>query len=223
MKLETYADRDLLAFNVADALAGDLNNALMANDNVAIAVPGGSTPGPVFDVLCAANLDWSRVTLLPTDERFVPEDDARSNARQIRDRLLTNRAAAAHFLSLRGSAESVEAAAEEATPLVEAVRPISVLLLGMGADMHTASLFAGAAGTSGALSPDAPAVVATHPDAVPEPRLTLSAPVLTGALARHLMITGEEKREALERAMNLPPEEAPINVALAGTTVHWAA
>ncbi len=222
MNFLEYPDREMAALDVADALAGDLENALFNHDTVTLAVPGGGTPGPIFSVLCAVDLDWSRVCVLPTDERWVPEDHPRSNARLIRERLLTGRAAAAQFLSFHGDGVDPDATAAALAPVVQAKRALSVLFLGMGTDMHTASLFPGADGLSAALDPHAPAVAVTRPAGQPEPRITLTAPVLKGAMSKHLVIFGTDKRAALEKAAHLPPEQAPIRAALQETTVHWA-
>lgn len=222
MKIVDYPDRDMAAFHVADVLAGDLENALLRHDRVTLAVPGGTTPGPVFDVLCAADLDWARITVLPTDERFVPDDHDRSNARLIRQRLLTGRAAAAGFLPLTGGAPSPAHAAKAQSAALLPHLPLSVLLLGMGADMHTASLFPGAHGLTQALGPDDGPVCVLRPDSQPEARLSLNARALDGALSKHLLIYGDDKRAALERAQSLPPEAAPIRAVLREMTVHWA-
>lgn len=221
MKIIDYPDRDMAAMHVADALAGELDNALFHHDRVSLAVPGGTTPGPVFDMLCAADIGWDRVTILPTDERFVPEDHDRSNARLIRERLLTGRAAAASFLSLTGGAPSPAHAAEAQGAALMPHLPISVLLLGMGSDMHTASIFPGAQGLTQALDPEGGPLCITRPESQPEPRLTLNARALNGALSKHLLIFGADKRAALERAQHLTPAEAPIKAVLRGMTVHW--
>jgi 6-phosphogluconolactonase len=99
--------------------------------------------------------------------------------------------------------------------------PIDVMLLGMGADMHTASIFPGADRLDDALHGDALLVPMRAPGA-PEPRVTLSMNVLRAAIRRHVVIIGAEKRAALEKAQSLTPDEAPIAGILAGTTVHWA-
>ena len=87
--------------------------------------------------------------------------------------------------------------------------------------MHTASLFPGADQLEAALSGDAVLYAMRAPGA-PEPRVTLSARVLKDAMNCHVVITGHEKREALEKARDLPPEEAPIAAVLPGAKVHWA-
>jgi 6-phosphogluconolactonase len=102
------------------------------------------------------------------------------------------------------------------------VLPISVLLLGMGTDMHTASIFPGADRLDEALSATAPLLLPMRAEAAGEPRITLTAPVLRGAFHTHILITGAEKRAALERAQTLPPHEAPVRAVLDNATVHWA-
>ncbi|SLN10791.1 6-phosphogluconolactonase [Ruegeria meonggei] len=222
MNIQEYADRDMLAIDVANVLAGDLEAALLHHDTVSLAVPGGTTPGPVFDGLCAADLEWDRVHVLPTDERCVPGDHDRSNERLIRERLLTNRAAVAQYLPLYVAGKAPEDVLPEVESLINPVLPLSVLVLGMGEDMHTASLFPGMDGLEAALDSHAPTLAVARTDVQPEARITLSAQVLDGALSKHLIIFGTAKRDALERAMSLPPEDAPIAAVLGGMTVHWA-
>ena len=101
--------------------------------------------------------------------------------------------------------------------------PISVLLLGMGTDMHTASLFPGADKLDLAMSPEAPTLVPMRAEGAEEPRVTLARRVLAGAMDTHVLIMGEEKRDVLERARGLDPLDAPIAAFLADATVHWAA
>lgn len=222
MKLQEYADRDMLAIDVANVLAGNLESALLNHDLVSLAVPGGTTPGPIFDVLCASDLEWDRVQVLPTDERCVPGDHERSNERLIRERLLTNRASVAQYIPLYVPGKKPEDVLPELESLIAPLRPLSVLVLGMGEDMHTASLFPGMAGLEAALDNNAPPLAIARTEVQPEARITLTAPVLDGALSKHLIIFGAAKRDALDRAMSLPPEEAPIAAVLSGMTVHWA-
>ncbi|WP_323769219.1 6-phosphogluconolactonase [Antarctobacter sp.] len=218
-----YQDREMLVIDLANQLAGDLRAALGHEDRVAFAVPGGTSPGPVFDHLCAADLDWSRVDVLLTDERWVPEDSPRSNTGLLRERLLVNRAAKARYLPLYADAPQPEGALDAlAAPIAEEL-PLAVVLLGMGADMHTASIFPGADLLEEALSSKAPILLPMRAPGAPEPRITLTAPVLNGAMKKHVLIYGAEKRAVLEAARGKPPLEAPINAVLADAVVHWAA
>lgn len=222
MNMKEYPDRDMLALDVANHLAGDLESSLLNHQRVSLAVAGGTTPGPVFDGLCAADLAWDRIHVLPTDDRWVPPDHSRSNERLIRERLLVDRAAAARFIPLYRRAGRPEDALDDICAALAPELPIAVLVLGMGSDMHTASLFPGAAGLDAALDDAAAPAAILRPETQPETRISLTAPVLAGALSKHLVITGTDKRNALERAMTLPPEEAPIQVALGDITIHWA-
>ena len=223
MQIIEYIDRDLAAIGVADTLASGLKKALSIQQKVSLAVPGGTTPGPVFDVLCAAELDWPRVTIMLTDERWVPEDHARSNAALIKSRLMQGPAAKAHFLPFYTHGKTAHVAAAALSEKLSAQMPLSMVVLGMGNDMHTASLFPGAKGLAEALHPDAPALCPIEAESQPDVRMTLSAAALNGALEKHLIIFGQDKRTALERAIGQPPEQAPIAAVIQGGTVHWAA
>ncbi|MFV2003374.1 MAG: 6-phosphogluconolactonase [Paracoccaceae bacterium] len=224
MKLTEYPDQDMMMIDIANQLAGEIKNVLMHANTASLVVPGGSTPGQVFDYLSAADLDWSRVHVALSDERWVPESSPRSNTRLLKERLLVGRARAAVYLPLFAAAETPEEKLPELAAAITPHLPISVLLLGMGADMHTASLFPGADNLALALSADAPTLVAMRAPGAPEPRITFSAPVLAGALSTHIVITGEEKRKALQKARALrDPVIAPVSVVLQGATVHWAA
>lgn len=218
-----YQDREMLVIDLANQMAGDLRAALGHEDRVALAVPGGTSPGPVFDHLCAVDLDWSRVDVLLTDERWVPEDHPRSNTALLRERLLVDRAAKARYLPLYADAPEPEGALDALAAPIAVELPLAVVLLGMGADLHTASIFPGADLLEEALSPKAPILLPMRAPDAPEPRITLTAPVLNGALRKHVLIYGDEKRAVLEGARGKPPAEAPINAVLSDAVVHWAA
>lgn len=221
MNIIEYPDRDLLAIDLADKMASELKTILDHQDRASFAVPGGTSPGPIFDTLCATELDWDRVFVMLTDERWVPEDSERSNGRLLRERLLTNHAAKAQFVPFFVEGETPDSATGPLSDKLAQHMPISLLLLGMGADMHTASLFPGAKGLEKGLSPTAPILVPIQAEGQ-EPRVSLSAVALDGAMSKHLVIYGQEKREALLRAENLMPEQAPINAVMSELTIHWA-
>ncbi|MCL4674619.1 MAG: 6-phosphogluconolactonase [Pararhodobacter sp.] len=222
MEFLDYTDAELMMLHVARLISRDLRDALGRRDRVLFAVPGGSTPGPVFDLLAASDLDWDRIDVIPGDERWVAPDHPRSNAAQIRSRLLRGKAAPARLIELWRPLPAPEDAMAEVNAAVTPLLPVDVAIVGMGADLHTASLFPGAEALAEALADDAPAVLAIRAPGAAEPRVTLSARVLRDAYALHVLITGDEKRAALQRATKLDPMDAPIAALLGEASVHWA-
>ena len=223
MKLIEYADSELLWMGLAHEIAGELSRMLGHADRASLAVPGGTTPGPVFDALSGLPLDWSRVDVLLTDERWVPEDSPRSNTRLLRERLRIDKAAAAHLIPLYGGTETPEESVATLADGVRAAMPFTFVLLGMGEDMHTASLFPRDEDLATALSPNAPALLPVRAPGAEEPRITLTAAAINGAMQKHMVILGDAKREALERAEALgDPMKAPVVAVLDDLTVHWA-
>jgi len=221
MILQTYPTREALMAGVAGAIAGQLRVALGLR-RATLSVPGGTTPGPVFDHLAQVDLDWGRVWVVLNDERWVGEDSPRSNTRLLRERLLQGHAAKARLLPLYAPLFEPEEAMDLLGQGIARHLPITVLLLGMGEDMHTASLFPGADRLAEALAPDAPVLMALRAAGAGEPRITLTAPVLRAAQNIHVLITGSAKRAALERALQVTEVEAPIKVVLDRAVVHWA-
>lgn len=223
MKLIEYPSAPQMMADVASALAVSLQKALAASAQVTFAVPGGTTPGPVFDALSEMDLEWSRVHVLLTDERWVPETHAQSNAALIRAHLLKGKAAKAGFTPYFTAQTDIDAAAAALSDKLSALQPIDVMLLGMGADMHTASLFPGAAGLEEAMAHDAPMFLPVRVAGQAVMRFSLTAPALRSALDTHLLITGTDKRAALERATSLSEALAPVNTVLPNATLHWSA
>lgn len=217
---QAYPDRDTLMRDLAELVADQLRATHASKNRATLAVPGGTTPGPFLRALSQADLAWADVSIVPTDERMVSESDARSNARLIRETLMQNAAAVANLVPLH------EPLLGSLAARVTAVLPIDVLVLGMGADMHTASLFPGAPELEAALSPGAPVILEITPPSQPEVRLTLTAPVLRAASVIHILITGADKVAALERALaDGPVADAPVRAVLTApcpVTVHYA-
>ncbi len=222
MEFVEYPDADFMYLRVADQIAGQLGEFLRRDGHASLCVPGGTTPGPVFDTLSGVDLDWANVAVFLNDERWVDETSPRSNTRLLRERLFRGPAAAARLVPLYAPAERPEDMLDTLASGLAPHFPISVLMLGMGSDMHTASLFPGADRLEEALAADAPPLMALRADAAGEPRITLTAPVLKGAFHTHLLIRGPEKRAALERARTLSPSLAPVRAVLDNAIVHWA-
>lgn len=218
-----YNDREELVSSVAKILAYDLIASIKDRENVMFSVPGGSTPGPIFDKLCEFDLDWRRVSIILNDERWVPESNERSNTKLLRERLLIKKATLATYISMYSDTITPELGIPKLKKRVDPNLPISVLLFGMGADMHTASLFPGGDKLEEALSNNAPTLLPMRAAGAMEARMTLTAQVLNSSRFKHLVIFGEEKRKAFEKAIDLPNSIAPVSAILPGASVHWAA
>ena len=221
-----YPDRDSMAAGLAEQVAGELANAIKKRGLATLAVPGGDTPRALYRQLSQLELDWDCVSVILTDERFVPESSERSNARTIRQLLLKDKAAIADFYPYYREVDNPEEILPMIAEELEEMLPIDVCILGMGADMHTASLFPNADNIEEALGLWAPNIMVMHVPGLPEPRLTLTAPVLERARKAHVMLFGEEKKNALREAQKVGlVEEAPVRVILGrarATTVHYA-
>lgn len=219
-----YPERAILAVDLAEVVAEQLGDAIRMRGKASLAVPGGTTPGPFLEALSKQDLDWSKVSVMLTDERFVAEDSPRSNTRLLKETLLQGKAAAATLVPMVAQGEMPEDVLEVLIEGLSPALPLDVVVLGMGEDMHTASLFPGADKLAQALSDDAPLLLPMRAAGAGEPRLTLTAPVLRQAGAVHVLITGAAKLDALQVALQEGPEtDAPIRVVLsrADTEIHF--
>lgn len=220
-----YEDRSETARRLAEQIADTLRSALAEREQASLVVCGGSSPVELFAHLAHQALDWSRVTVLPSDERWVPVDDAQSNERMIRETLLVGPAASARLVGLyRDTATPADACPDVDATLAEVPGPLDVVLLGMGDDGHTASLFPHAPDIEAALASTARCVPA---DVGPPARLSLGLAYLTRARRIDLLIFGDEKKAVYEQAIADGPIAAlPVRGILKNTdpavSVHWA-
>lgn len=159
-----------------------------------LVLTGGTTPGRAYEILARAGLGWGRVSVLFGDERCVPPDDPESNYRMARETLL-DRVSPANIHRMAAELGAEEAAAAYA-PMVALYEPLDLVLLGIGEDGHTASLFPGnpaleAAGLA----------VAVHGAPKPPPdRVSLTLGALRSARRVVILAAGEGKAEAVAAA-----------------------
>lgn len=207
---------------LADSVSGALAAALAVRTHASLVVSGGRSPIGFFQCLRDAELAWSRVWITLADERWVPEDHPDSNAALVRQHLLQGAAAAARFVPLwNGAATPVAAIAERTAALAQLPQPFDVVVLGMGEDGHTASLFPGAPGLAAALDPAGTALLAAiDPPAAPHPRLSLTVKALLGCRHIHLPLAGASKRAVYARALaQCDPLQLPISSVLCQSDV----
>lgn len=199
----SFADCEALAVSLAGRIADLLQEAIAKRGRALLAVSGGTTPRHFFDRLSRTALDWSRVTVTLVDERWVPESSERSNARLVKAMLLKDEAAAATFVPLYQDAPTPEAGLAALEAQVDALAlPFDAVVLGMGADGHTASFFPGGDRLADVLDPAGRArVLPMRAAGAGEPRITFTLPALLDARALFLHIEGDGKRRVLADAL----------------------
>jgi 6-phosphogluconolactonase len=206
------ADRAALVAAAADRIERGVAAALDLRGACSLALAGGGTPRPVYAELVrrhregAGGIDWSRVSVLFGDERCVPPDHPDSNYRMAREALLDHvPIPAERVLRMRGEADPELAAAEYSIAMARLLRSrehpvLDIVLLGLGDDGHTASLFPGTA----ALRERGRSCVAQYVDKLSAWRLTLTPPVLESARMVLFLVEGAGKAEALARVLEGP-------------------
>ena len=216
--------RQQLAEQLAEAVFQALHDDLNHQERVLLVVSGGSTPVPFFTALAAKPLPWERIDVTLADERWVDEQSSDSNAKLVREHLLQGGAAAATFIPLTCSAATPEEGVDEVAKQVESLTwPASVVILGMGGDGHTASLFPDSPELTLALATEEP-LVAVRTPSQPQPRITFSADRLHQARRHILHITGDDKRAVLAKALNGDDvRQLPIRAFLTcPLAIYWA-
>lgn len=213
---------------LADALAGNvaarLKQAISENGLATLVVSGGRSPVAFFQSLATQPLEWSNVVISLADERFVPTEHADSNAGLLQRHLLQGPAAKAKFVGLYSVAGNVEGAALAADQALAELPPIDVLILGMGDDGHTASLFPDSPNLSEALDLDGERrCLPMLAPSVPHQRLTLTRRLLASARSPILSVSGQAKLDTLRAALagdNLAemPVRAFLNPSL---EIYW--
>jgi len=228
--IRVFPDRAALARGAAEAFAEIVSAAVGARGRAAVALAGGSTPRETYEVLARPpfrdRVPWPALDIFFGDERMVPPTDPRSNVLMAREALLDQvpidptRVHAPRVDSGDMTGVSAEYAAwlTAIVPRGDAGWPrFELVLLGLGADGHTASLFPG----DPALEEERAAVAAVShaPDGLA--RITLTFPVLNAAAVVAFLVAGEEKAEAVHRVLDLGESLPAVQVRPAAGTVLW--
>jgi len=212
-----YADIETVSRELATRIAASLAAAIGARGLASLVVSGGRSPVRLFEILRAQPLDWGHVCVALADERWVSPEDADSNERLVREVLLKDHAAPARFLGLKNGAPTPDLGAVSAWETFARVpRPFDAVVLGMGDDGYTASLFPGSPNLPRALNQAAAAgCVGMWSPAPPHPRLSLNLTALLDSRRITVLITGESKWRTYAAACAAGPvEDMPIRAVL---------
>lgn len=227
--LRRFADHGSLVVALADRVARRLRTGLASRGAATLLVPGGRTPAPFLEHLACTELDWPRITVGLTDERWVPVEDPASNERLLRTHLLRDAAALARLQGLWNDAPDVARGAQRAWKNLETLRrPFDAVVLGMGEDGHFASLFPDdEASRAGLDIGTEPACIAVRAPVAPVQRVSLNLAALLQARELFLLVTGERKWALLEQQLDPAPSPGlPVHALLAQRraplTVFWS-
>jgi 6-phosphogluconolactonase len=204
-----------LAPELAAWLAQKIAAATLARGRCSLALPGGTSPIAALQALgtgtLGASVDWPSVDVYFGDERAVPPQDPESNYRMVKEALLSGLRAPPSVHRMEADKRDLERAASDYARLLP--ERLDVLLLGMGSDGHTASLFPGAPALE-----ETRRVVSVLAPKPPPKRLTITPPVIESALEVAVLATGIAKAEAVRRALEGPPavREVPVQLAARG-------
>lgn len=216
-KFETASE---LNEHFAAEIVNKLKQGIEEVGSASLLVSGGNTPRPLFAVLSDADLDWSKVNIALVDDRWVTTDNDASNEKMVREALLINKAASANFVGMKTATENAfEAVGEVTDNLSHIKQPFDVVILGMGEDGHTASIFPCCAQLEEGLTTDK-TILASEPTTAPHQRMTYSKSALLNSKQLYLHLVGESKEVVLNQvASGTDEKEAPIRAFLNQNTV----
>lgn len=215
--VQRFADLETVSRQLAIQIAASLTAAIGARGLASLVVSGGRSPLRLFEILRAQPLEWGRVCIALADERWVGPEDSASNERLVRDVLLKEHAASARFHGLKNGAPTPDLGAVSAWETFARVpRPFDAVILGMGDDGHTASLFPGSPNLPGALNRAAAAAcVGMRSPVAPHPRMSLNLTALLDSRRVVVLITGESKLRTYTAACAQGPiEDMPVRALL---------
>lgn len=194
-----YSERGELDAALSDAIATQLTKGIAERGVASLVVSGGSTPQGLFKILSSTDLEWAKVTVLLADERWVPETHADSNSAMVKSLLLQDKAAAANWVDYGAGKEDADLEVARIAEILSAMDTFDVVILGMGADSHTASLFPCSIELPEGLSIDDP-VLMTQPVTAPHRRISLSKRRLLKTELGMIHLVGNSKLEVFEKA-----------------------
>ncbi|MCH8538390.1 MAG: 6-phosphogluconolactonase [Alkalimonas sp.] len=214
MQLHHFSTSQQLNADFAKRLIEIVQDAIEARDHAYLAVSGGRTPQALFEYLSTTDLPWHKVTITLADDRWLSATEKDSNERLVKSVLLQNKAATASFISLVTEDAKAEDGEQSICQRFADIPTFDAVILGMGEDGHTASLFPCSAELAKGLTTEQ-AAVAVNPTTAPYQRMTLSQSRLLNSRNVFLHLVGSSKLNVLNQAMAAAdPKQMPIRAFL---------
>ena len=194
--LHSFQTQESLVEALGQSIMKDLQEAIEERGKASLIVSGGSTPKPLFQRLSTLPLAWEKVSVGLCDERWIPAFEEDSNEHLVKTYLLQDKASKATFVGMYVEAcEADEAVQKCSQKIKERLFPFDVLVLGMGADAHTASLFPHNVKLGQAFDLEREALcIAIEPTTAPYMRMSLTRKALLSAQHIYLHFEGKEKQ-----------------------------
>jgi len=232
--VKRFDNRTDLFQSIASDIEAGLKQSLKNNDKASLIIPGGTTPAPAFLSLSQSELDWSKVTIAQSDERWVDSNHEQSNQKLTESTLLINNAAKASYVAMKNRASTASKGLAECEQSYRALRlPFSISLLGMGLDGHFASLFPSSKNLEHGMSLENESlcididgtgcsVAGDYPQ-----RMSLTLNAILNSEQIMLLITGDEKLALIEKNRDVNPcLDCPISFLLnqdsTPVVIYWA-
>ena len=198
MSERAFTDAEAMSRAACADIAQMARESMRRDGSFSIALSGGNTPKRLYELLVGADIDWSRTHVFWSDERAVPPTDEKSNYKLANDTFLSKvKIPRDQIHRLEGERPDLDAAAKDAEAALKEFGALDLMLLGMGDDGHTASLFPGGPW----LEEKSRLVVKSRAPVVPNDRLTMTLPEITSAREVWVLIGSAAKRPMLERAL----------------------
>lgn len=227
--LNEFESRSNLDETLADNISQILQSAIKLTGKASIAVSGGSTPKGFFEALSNKSIDWDKVTITLADERWVDLNSDASNTRLVHENLLVNKATAAKFFHLKQPGEITKETLSSLNKTANLeLLPLDVVILGMGEDGHTASLFPCSDQIEEGMDLNNEfSLMRVEPKTAPHQRITFSFAALKQSKNVFLHVCGDNKKQVLEKALSTNnimemPIRAFLNADVINTQIYWA-
>lgn len=211
-----FEDKNELLEHLKENIIMSLSEGIKTNNKASMLLSGGTTPGPLYKIMSQTDLEWEKVFFAPTDERWVEPDHSDSNEKLIRETLIQNQAYKAHYIGLKTPSTTPDMGQIESEELIDKMpRPFDIVLLGMGTDGHTASLFPGVKDAIKAMDENNDQLCAAIKRGDGEvDRMTMTLNCLLNSKKVILFFYGNEKIAVYEKAKKVKTLSLPVSYLL---------